>query len=473
MIDRRNLLRGALLGAGMTAFSGRVLASASRALEIAGPRSAGDQLLFVFLRGGNDGVNTLIPQLDPTYQAARPTLKITNGIALPGVSYSRLNPDLQRLVGIDQLGNLALIHQAGDPSASRSHFTAQDMFEKGLSPSPPPTQSELAAASGFVPRMLAAAGVPAWDSSQLPAAVSISGLMQTMFRAGKSTQVSAHVRDLAKAGVPPLMTQVGVKTASLLHGADHYNDPTSLHDEQLGYELAFGHGTTDALIALGFTPGFATSGRFPLSGGELTQAATATGSTVVPTFDGSGAGFMRAAEQAVFTLVNSPSTRVLGVEYGGFDTHADQATDHPNLMRYLGWALRDMHDEILANNLGDRITILVVSEFGRTAKENGSSGPGTDHGVGGLAFAIGEKVKSGTFNIRGDGAGAREFGKPWRRLLAEPPNPTLVDAVGVETPFRDLLAEAMVKCIGVPITALPDALPGYPMHAERFLGYLL
>ena len=100
MIDRRNLLRGALLGAGASMFSSKVLASAGKALGIAGLPPTNHQLLFVFQRGGNDGVNTLIPMRDLTYPQARPTLKITNGIQLPGIPYSRLNPNLERLVQI-------------------------------------------------------------------------------------------------------------------------------------------------------------------------------------------------------------------------------------------------------------------------------------------------------------------------------------------------------------------------------------
>lgn len=472
MIDRRSLLRGALLGAGMSAFSGRVLASAGRALGLAKPRSDGHQILFVFQRGGNDGVNTLIPHLDATYAAARPTLQITNGIALPGMPYSRLNPNLQRLVGVDHLGNLAMIHQVGDSSASRSHFTAMDMFEKALAPSPPPTQTQIAQATGFVPKMLGAASVAPFGPNSLPAAVSFSGLMQTMFSAGNSTQVSSHVRSLAAIGAPQAMQDLKVDEVSLQHGVDHFNAPSSPVDQQLGYELAFGHGTNEALRLLGYSPAFASTGRFPLTAAELAQAASATGSSVVPTYAPGGAAFMQAAEQAVFTLINSPGTRVVGIETGGWDTHADQAADHPNLLRYLGWALRDMHDEILASDAGDRITIVVVTEFGRTARENGSNGPGTDHGVGGVALAIGGRVRGGSWNIRDAAHGSREFGLPWKPLTAPPTQTKYNDAVEVATEFRDVLAEVMVECIGVPVDSLPIVMPGYPTSTAGFIGFL-
>ncbi|MCA8953854.1 MAG: DUF1501 domain-containing protein [Planctomycetes bacterium] len=469
MIDRRNLLRGALLGAGASMFSSKVLASAGKALGIAGLPPTNHQLLFVFQRGGNDGVNTLIPMRDLTYPQARPTLKITNGIQLPGIPYSRLNPNLERLVQIDQQTRLAMIHQVGDPSMSRSHFTAMDMFEKGLLPTPPPTQAALAQATGFVPKMLAQAGVAPFDSNTLPAALSISGLMQTMFRAGTGDQVSAHVRDLSKIGAPAIMQAVGVDGVSLQHGLDHAAVPPTNLDEQLGYELAFGHGTDAALQGLGFTHAFASTGRFPFDASELATAAAATGSTVVPTFDPKGAALMAAAEQAVFTLVHSPSTRVVGIEMGGWDTHANQAAEHPNLLRYLGWALRDMNDEILANGLGNRITIVVVTEFGRTALENGANPPGTDHGAGGAWFVVGDNIVSGTHNVHAaGGVGAREFGAPWTDLT------TLTDdAVPVATGLRDVLAELMLKRMGVPIGNLQDVLESYPASTASFLDFLV
>ena len=472
MINRRDLLRGAMFGAGASVFSGRLVAAAAKAAAVARPGALTNQILFVFQRGGNDGLNTLIPHGDLTaYQAVRPTLAVTNGIVLPGAPHARLSPELERLVAIDTAGHLAMIHQFGDPSASRSHFTAMDMFEKGLQPSPPPTQAQLAAATGFVPSMLAAAAVAPYDAGVLPAALSLSPLMQTMFAAGQSNQVSAHVRDLTAVGAPPLMTAAGVETASLQHGVDHVAAPSNPWDGHLGYELAFGHGTNAALEALGFAHAFASTGRFPLTSQDLAAAALATGSTVVPSHDPKGQVFMAYAEQAVHTLLNSPNTRVAGIEIGGWDTHSKQAAEHPNLLRYLGWALRDMYDAIQAAGAGNRITIVVVSEFGRTIAEN--SGEGTDHGCGGVALVVDANVVGGTYNAHGGAPGTREYGQVLATLTAPPTDPKYLDTVEVKTGLRDVLGELMVKRIGVPVNALPAVLPGYPAATTGFLGFLV
>ena len=477
MIDRRNLLRGAMLGAGASAFSGRVLASANKAFNFAHalPRTPpGQQVLFVFLRGGNDGVNTLIPHQDATYATARPTLKVTNGFPLSNAPYSRLNPNLERLLAIDEADHLAMIHQVGDSMASRSHFTAMDMFEKALDPARPtgpPTQTELAQGTGFLPKMLKEAGIPAYDSNHLPTALSLSLLMQTMFGAGNSNQVSAHVRDLETIGGPQLWQDMQIDNSSLWHGVNHHISPNKPLDDQLGFELVFGHETNSSLQALNWSHQFGTTGRFPLTAAELTAAGNATGSNYVPAYNPGGAAFMKAAEQAVFTLVKSPNTRVVGIEIGGWDTHADQDGDHPNLLRYLGWALRDIHDEIQAQALGHRITVVAVSEFGRTAYENGSSPPGTDHGAGGVYIVIEDKVNGGTYNIHGQALGLREYGAAWRPLTDMRPT-KYTDAVEVQTELRDVLAELMVKRVGVPFAKLPMVMPNYPTNGSQFLGYL-
>ena len=87
-------------------------------------------------------------------------------------------------------------------------------------------------------------------------------------------------------------------------------------------------------------------------------------------------------------------TRILYTEYGGFDTHAAQATAHPKLWGEVSTAIADFWDDLKAHDAADKVTMLVFSEFGRRVKENGG---GTDHGAAGVAFAIGPGVEGGTY----------------------------------------------------------------------------
>lgn len=477
MIDRRSFLRGAVLGAGISALPRRVLAASAHPLSRANP-VVDHQLLFVFLRGGNCGVNSVVPVLDPTYLVARPTLGLPTAscIALPGVNYIRLNPNLARLVGVDLAGRLAILHQVGDPTATRSHFTAMDMFETASSS--PVTQAALAGKHGFVPKMMTAVGAPPLTNN-LPAALSVSQLMQKMFRAGSSTQLSAHVRSLqaSQLHLPLPMNETGFPSALVQSALDHYAAPKTNVDQQLGANLTFGVLANGGLEGLNFDHAtqFAATQRFPNTAADLAALMAAlppSETAVLPTYDPKGEALMAAAEQAVFGLTRVPGLRVAGIEFGGFDTHANQDVEQPNLLRYLGWAIRDLDDEIQAAGLGSRITVIVVSEFGRTARENSSHG--TDHGVGGLSFAMGGRVVSGTFNCHDANPGAREFGQPWRQLLDPTvlPGSPFYDACDVKTGLRDILAEVSHKLLGVPLAGLGAIVEGYPASSASFLDFL-
>ncbi|MCR9246125.1 MAG: DUF1501 domain-containing protein [bacterium] len=465
MIDRRDLLRGALFGAGMSAFPKAVMASAARALDM-GPVNGSEKLLFIFQRGGNDGVNTLIPDGDGTYGQVRSNeLFIQNGLSLNGVNYSRLNPNLDRLVDIFNGDDLALIHRVGDPSMSRSHFKAMDMFEKA--PEVDATQSEIAALSGFVPRMMTEAGVPYLGANNLPGAVSISPLMQAMFLAGSSSQVSAHVRDLTLTFTPGPFTDYGLPATSVQHAIDNAAAPAL--KGQLALNLGFGGLSQEGLLALGFAPGVFGSGLFPSFADFSAMQSSHPWYHVKPSTP-VGGYFMATAEQALFTLANSPATRVAGIEIGGWDTHSNQDGTHTELLRWLGWGLRDLYDAIQAMPVDPKITIVVVTEFGRTNFENGSNG--TDHGGGGLAMVIGNHVNGGTYNCRDGNQGTKEFGELWPAL--NPPQWTspYEDAVPIETEFRDFIAELAHKVLGVPLTELWKVIPGYPANAQGFTDFL-
>ncbi|MBK8979189.1 MAG: DUF1501 domain-containing protein [Planctomycetes bacterium] len=480
MIDRRNLLRGALFGAGAAVFSRNVVAAMSRAVGSPfAPVYPNHQVLFVFLRGANDGVNTVVPWRDADYPVARPQLSATPSIAgsfaITGATYARLNRELGRLAPVDAAGRLAYLHQVGDPTATRSHFTAMDMFETAAEQTV--TLTALQSRTGFVNRMLQAGAIPRMDPANMPAAISFSGGLQRMFRTDQSALLASHVPDLGKLALPAQVVAAGTDVELAGHAAAHATPPLATPiDGLLADNLGFGLVTRQKLESLGFTPGFATTRLFPLDAAQLAQAKAglpAQEQRVVPYFDPKGAAFLAAAEQACFALRTESSLRIAGIEFGGWDTHGDQPDEHPNLLRYLGYGLRDLHDAIQSAGLGDRITVVVVSEFGRTARENASAS--TDHGVGGLYFVMGDRVVPGTYNIHGGGTlGPNEFGAPWRPLLATPGNPAWVDACDVVTDFRHVLAEICDKCFGISATAALDTvIPGYSTLAGQQLGFLV
>ena len=117
-------------------------------------------------------------------------------------------------------------------------------------------------------------------------------------------------------------------------------------------------------------------------------------------------------------------TRILYTEFGGFDTHAAQASNHPRLWSEVSGAIADFWDDLKAHDAADNVTMLVFSEFGRRVRENGG---GTDHGAGGVAFVIGPNVKGGQYGeypsieadklVEGDLAPGMDFRGPYAAIL--------------------------------------------------------
>ena len=117
-------------------------------------------------------------------------------------------------------------------------------------------------------------------------------------------------------------------------------------------------------------------------------------------------------------------TRILYTEFGGFDTHAAQAVNHPRLWSEVSGAVADFWDDLNAHDAADNVTMLVFSEFGRRVRENGG---GTDHGAGGVAFVIGPNVKGGQYGeypsieadklVEGDLAPGMDFRGPYASIL--------------------------------------------------------
>jgi uncharacterized protein (DUF1501 family) len=87
-------------------------------------------------------------------------------------------------------------------------------------------------------------------------------------------------------------------------------------------------------------------------------------------------------------------TRIFYTQYGGFDTHTNEVALHELLWGHIGSSLAAFYEDLEEHNLGDEITILMFSEFGRRVLDNGT---GTDHGSGGVAFVIGNQVNGGHY----------------------------------------------------------------------------
>ncbi len=401
------------------------------------PRAAAssDKVFTIFLRGGMDGLHTVVPVGDTTYQGVRGGAgallnladDINETVPLLGTSFARLNKTFRKLAETpgtaDQNGHVAWILNCGNPDGRRSHFNEQQVWETGYAP---PTTADPYVDEGMLARLAAAAPF----GGNLPAA-SVSTRMQQSFRStettlahvkslksytfGKDDSVNDNLGDRQEDG---LAGHAGQGGPSVL---ERYVDDTNLFVRDSVQEVDNvknnGLGLPGSLFP-------ATSSDAALAGMTNTQYPR-------------GFGFMRQCRDALDLLLRAPGCQCVGVELGAWDTHVNQSTQRPDLDEYLAQAVASIY-RVATSGGHPNVTILVVTDFGRTTHVN-ASGNGTDHGLGGLMMAIGPKVNGGVYNCHNGGG----LGAPWVDL--EPGDPNVINAQPVKTDFRRVYAELFEK----------------------------
>jgi uncharacterized protein (DUF1501 family) len=306
------------------------------------------RLVVVLLRGGLDGLYAVQPYADPNFAELRGPLVLPepgreDGLLDLGGRFG-LHPRLSGIHTMFRENEALILHAVAGPWRTRSHFDAQDLLESG---------AEQRLASGWLNRALTAMPPPAAGRA---AGLAVGTTTPLLLR-GRARVDNYMPRGVAE--VPPDLI------ARILD--------LNARDQALGPSLR------DGVQARGYvleTLGEAARQR-PAPGGQFAVLARA-------------AGQLMAAPQG-------PS--VAAFELGGWDTHAQQAAR-------LNAPLAQMDEGLVAlkQALGDvwrRTAVLVVTEFGRTARVNGTMG--TDHGTGGAAFILGGAVQGG--RILGDWPG--------------------------------------------------------------------
>jgi uncharacterized protein (DUF1501 family) len=330
--------RGLLLGLGASMVLGGARAAFAQA---PGER----RLVVVLLRGALDGLFAVQPYGDPDFAALRGPLALPEpgrerGVLDLGGSFG-LHPTLAGLHERYRANELLILHAVAGPNRSRSHFVAQDALEIG---------AEQRLSSGWLNRALQA--------------MPTSGQARTGLAVG--TSVPLLLRGPAPVGsyAPP--------------GLDRPS-PDLIHRVAA---LQAGH------------PDLATPFREGLRARGFAEATLGMGDN-----DRERGSFPRLAAAAGRLLAEAGGPRVAVLDLGGWDTHAQQLGRIEAPLRALDAGLT-----ALATSLGPhwaRTAVLVITEFGRTARVNGALG--TDHGTGGVAFLLGGAVAGG--RVAGDWPG--------------------------------------------------------------------
>ena len=404
MIPRRVFLRdGSLAVVGLSMVPGFL----ARTLHAAGPSATRKTLVVLFQRGGADGLNMVVPFSERAYYDYRPSLAIPapgqeNGAVDLDGKFG-LHPALGALAPLFKSKQFGIINAVGTPdTGNRSHFQAQDFMESAA-------PGDRTVSSGWLNRYLVE--VPDPDHKPLRA-TAIGASLPKALRGQASVMTFGSVGQVDAMGGDMYQSMYSADTNALISGTAR-----ELFDAVKQIKSA-----------------------------KLEQYTPANGAAY-------GNAQPGPSLQQIAQLIKADvGLQVAFVDVNGWDTHQNQSERMPPLLRALAQAITAFHTD-LGKKMED-VVVLTMSEFGRTARENGNAG--TDHGHANLMFVSGGAVKGGTV-----------YGK-WPGLDRERLNEDR-DLV-LTTDFRDVLAELLVGHLGC---TNPNAIfPKFRVDRAKFQGLL-
>jgi len=303
-------------------------------------------LLLVELKGGNDGLNTLVPYADARYRELRPAIGVPRERVIQLDEKVGLHEKLQPLMESWKAGDLAIVQGVGYPYPNRSHFRSIEIWDTASASSQ--TLNE-----GWIAR--------SFEGVSLPKGAGVDCIV-------------ADTNALPSTG-PELRTIVMQDAENFLRQAQNLKDAQGMGD---GGNPALRH-----LLAVRHEINAAAAG---LRDKLRTAAAPAVAY---------GQEFLLGRQLDVATRVITSKVPVVAVKValGGFDTHANQAPTQERLLAYLAASLATLRNNLIAAGRWNDVLVMTYSEFGRRAKQNASAG--TDHGTAAPQFVMGGGVKGG------------------------------------------------------------------------------
>jgi uncharacterized protein (DUF1501 family) len=410
MINRRIFLRNSAITLVGTTAVPAFLRRAAFGAEQPGARTK--RLVVIFQRGAADGMNIVVPHAEPAYYAMRPSISIPQSAVLDLDGFFGLHPAMASLRPIWEQKHLAIVHAAGSPDPTRSHFDAQDFMESG-------TPGVKVTEDGWLNRTLHS--LPASEAAFR--AVAMGPALPRILSGSEPAVAVDNINQFGIAGGNPKQSPIQNSFEAMYAGSVD----AVLHGSA--------QETFDAVKMLkSANPAQYT----PLAGAKYPRGR-----------------FGDSLKQLAQLIKANLGVQVAFADIGGWDHHVNEGSTEgqiANVLTEFSGSLAAFWTDL--GDLAEDTIVVTMSEFGRTARENGNRG--TDHGHANVMFAMGGPVRGGRVYGRWPGLDQSQLYEG--RDLA------------VTTDFRSVLGEAVSQHLGN--KDLSTVFPGFDGRPGGFVRYL-
>ncbi|MBI4219444.1 MAG: DUF1501 domain-containing protein [Chloroflexi bacterium] len=303
-------------------------------------------------------MNTLIPFTNGIYHDARPLVRIPEDKALPITDMLAFHPSAAPLKKLFEDGNVAVVQGIGYENSSRSHFRAMDIWHT--------CEPNRIATEGWLAKVV------------------------RQFDPGGENPLTAVSFGR---GLPRALAAPGV-TATSVSDLENYGLMTPIQQQQeREQDLEIFRRMYTPAVGSGMVLDYLSqTGRDVLSGADLLKEVPRRYTSRV---EYANSPIAKSLRDVARVHTAGLGTRIFYTQHGGYDHHAQEVPTHAKLLAELSGAISDFMQDLRDHNAAEEVVILVFTEFGRRIKDNGS---GTDHGSGGGAFLIGERISGGLYS---------------------------------------------------------------------------
>lgn len=312
-------------------------------------------LVLVQLKGGNDGLNTIIPIEDDRYYNARPSISIRKGDAVGLTDTLGMHPAMEPLQALWGDGKMGIVQNVGYPDPILSHFSSADVWYTG-------SDSDNIGTTGWIGRFLDGDYVEQelTDPLDYPLAINVGGSSSLLF-SGPDNNTAFNLRDLG----------------ALRNIADQGQlySTNNLPDTAYGNEMRF----LREQINDSFQYADSISNAYNDGNNQVDYEARQISMDL---------------EVVARLIKGGLGSKIYMVSIDGFDTHTNQPSAHQENLMLLSNAIRSFYDDLAAGGASEEVLVMTFSEFGRRVEQNGQ---GTDHGTAAPVMVFGDGITPGVF----------------------------------------------------------------------------